>query len=174
MFSSVLPLPVVNDSNKIQLTRVSHVYHSHADLPKFQAFARDFGFEEVAEIDGKTYYRGYGKDPYVYVASKSAGVEKEFGGGAFIAKTQGDFEKAAALENAVMTDLTKAPGGGKMVSIPIPSGNKIHVVFGQEEREAAKTAISKTDVYKGALNTSLDKPRKGIIQIFSHTLQRIC
>jgi hypothetical protein len=157
---SVLPLPVVNNSTKIQLSRISHVYHGHPDLSKFQAFAEDFGFEKVAEVDDKVYYGGYGKDPYIYVASK-CDSEKEFGGGAFIAKTQEDFEKAASLENAVVSDISKAPGGGKMVSIPTPSGSKIHIVFGQEEREAAKTAVSKTKVHTGAFNTSLEKPRKG-------------
>ena len=166
MLSSVLPLPVVNSSSKIQLTRISHVYHAHPDLQTFRTFAQDFGFEEVAEVDGKIYYRGYGKDPYIYVASKS-GFEKEFGGGAFVAKTQQDFEKAAALDSAVVSDLSKAPGGGKMVSIPIPSGNKIHVIFGQKEREAAKTPVSKTEVYKGAFNTSLEKLRKGITRIIA-------
>lgn len=165
MPSSVLPLPVINNPSKIQLSRIGHVYHGHPDLQKFRAFAEDFGFEEVDEIDGKIYYRGYGKDPYIYVASKS-GPEKEFGGAAFIAKTQEDFEKAAALENAVVSDLSKTPGGGKMVSIPIPSGCKIHVVFGQEEREAAKTKVSKTEVHKGPFNTSLEKLRKGEFQRF--------
>jgi hypothetical protein len=172
MSSSVLPLPVVNSSSKIQLTRLSHVYHRHPDLHKFQEFAHDFGFEEVAEVDGKIYYRGYGKDPYIYVASKSCS-EKEFGGGAFIAKTQQDFEKAAEFENSVVSDLSKAPGGGKMVSIPIPSGNNFHIVFGQEEREAAKTVVSKTEVHKGAFNTSLEKLRKGTAGILGRIPKRL-
>jgi hypothetical protein len=70
-------------------------------------------------------------------------------------------DKAAALPSAVVSDISKAPGGGKMVSIPVPSGSKIHVVFGQEEREVPRAVVSKTEIHKGAFNTSLEKSRKG-------------
>lgn len=162
---SLLIPHVANNPSKIQLSRISHVYHEHPDLSKWETFAQDFGFEVEAQVDGRIYYRGYGKDPYVYVAIKSASSEKEFGGGAFIAKTKEDFQKASALENAVIVDLSTAPGGGKMVSIPTPSGNRIHIVFGQKEREAAKIPVSKTEVHKGAFNTSLEKLRKGMTSI---------
>lgn len=100
--------------------------------------------------------------PYVCVASQSKGPEKEFGGAAFVAQTEEDFQKATRLENAECKDLSKAPGGGKMVTIPTPSGSCIHVVFGQQERPLPEKPVSATEIHKGEYNTSIEKLRKGI------------
>jgi len=165
MASFVIP-PVSNNASKVQLARISHVYQSHPDLKKWQEFAYDFGFEIEAQTDTETFYRGYGQSPYVCVASQSTTSEKEFGGGAFVAATAEDFEKAAKLKNAKVVDLSKAPGGGKMVSIPTPSGSKIHVVFGQQQRPAPEAPPSATEIHKSEYNTSLEKLRKGEFQRF--------
>ncbi|KAI9835130.1 MAG: hypothetical protein M1819_002499 [Sarea resinae] len=166
MSSLVIPT-VRNDPNKIQLARISHVYQSHPDLEKWQQFAYDFGFEIAAQTETQTFYRGYGKDPYISVASQSTSSEKEFGGAAFVAATAGDFEKATKLVNAEVVDLGEAPGGGKMVTIPTPSGSWIHVVFGQKERPTPDKAVSATEVHKADYNTSLEKHRKGEFQRFT-------
>ncbi|TVY59331.1 Metapyrocatechase 2 [Lachnellula cervina] len=160
MPSSLVILPVHNNASKVQLARISHVYQSHPDLNAWKTFAQDFGFEIAAESDQAIYFRGYGRDPYACVASQSTTGEKEFGGAAFVARTEEDFMKATSLENASIVDLSTAPGGGKMVTIPTPGGSKIHVVFGQEERPLPTKVVSKTEVHKGELNTSLAKLRK--------------
>ncbi|TVY44100.1 Metapyrocatechase [Lachnellula subtilissima] len=165
MPSLVLP-PVHNSASKVQLARISHVYQTHPDLIAWKKFALDFGFEIAAELDGKVYLRGYGIDPYICVASQSTSGEKEFGGGAFVAKTEEDFKKATLIDHASVIDLSDTPGGGKMVSIPSPGGNTIHVVYGQEERPVPTKVISETEVHKGEPNTSLLKSRKGEFQRF--------
>jgi hypothetical protein len=160
MASLVLP-PIRNNPDKIQLARISHVYQAHPDLERWKVFAKDFGFEFVAESDKQVFYRGYGKDPYICVASQSTSGGKEFGGVAFLANSEADFEKASKLSGAQVVDLSSAPGGGTMVTIPIPSGSNIHVVFGQQGRDAPAKVITATEIHKSGFNTSFQKSRKG-------------
>lgn len=155
---------ISNNPSKIQLARISHVYQSHPDLQQWKSFAADFGFEIEAESNTEIYFRGYGQSPYVCVASQNKDGEKAFGGAAFAARTEEDFEKAMGLENAKIIDLKAAPGGGRMVTIPTPSGSDFHVVFGQKLRVPKPTTL--TEVSKGEYNKSLEKPRKGKFQRF--------
>jgi hypothetical protein len=153
--------PIANSPNKIQLSRISHVYLSHPDLSQFENFAADFGLVE-AERDADTiFYRGFGRDPYVYVARKSQTGEKAFLGGAFVAKTDKDFTKASELPGAVTHDLSKAPGSGRAVEVPTPGGSSIYIVLDQQEREVPNRPPTATTVNLGRYNTSLEKFRKG-------------
>jgi hypothetical protein len=163
MQPGIIP-PIINSPEKIQLARVSHVYLAHPDLDKFHEFAGDFGLVEAGRREDVIYYRGFGRDPCVYVASKSRTGEKEFGGGVFVARTEEDFVKASKLQGASVMDSNPAPGGGKVVSISSPSGTKIHVLWGQEERTEPEKAPSATEISKGEYNSSLKKLRKGMIQ----------
>ncbi|KFZ23493.1 hypothetical protein V502_02031 [Pseudogymnoascus sp. VKM F-4520 (FW-2644)] len=159
---------IANSPEKIQLSRISHVYLSHPDLSAFESFAKDFGFIEEARDGSTIYYRGFGKDSYAYVASQSETSEKAFDGGAFLAKTEDDFNKAVRLDGAVLTDLAMAPGGGRLVTVPTPSGSKIHVLWGAKERTVPLKAPSATTVKLGPYNTTLEKFRKGEFQRFTH------
>ena len=154
-------LKIQNSPEKVQLSRIAHVYQKHPDLRKWEQFSRDFGFVEEARHGDKVYYRGYGKDPYCVVASTSDRGKKEFGGTAFVAKTKQDFEKAKAITGAKLVDISQAPGGGQMVSIPTPTNNFIHVVWGQQERESPRSPPSTVKVTHEEFNTSLGKARHG-------------
>jgi hypothetical protein len=152
---------VRNSSEKVQLSRIAHVYQTHPDLGKWEQFALDFGFVEESRQGDKVYYRGYGKDPYCIVASASSRGRKEFGGAAFVSRTERDFEKAKKIAGAKLVDISHAPGGGKMVSIPTPTGNFIHVIWSQEERDSPRTPPSRVKVTNEEFNTSLAKGRHG-------------
>lgn len=156
----VLP-DIKNDPSKIQLERIAHVYFEHPDLEKFDEFAKDFGFILAYQDTDVNVYRGYGKDPYCYVARKSSTGAQAFSGGAFVAQTEADFDKAAALDGAVVSELSPFPGGGRQVALKSPSGFLFHVVHGQEERspnESASTALAES---RGPFNGSLVKKRFG-------------
>jgi hypothetical protein len=157
-----IPLPVVNNPEKIQLARLSHVFASHPDLDKFVTFALDFGFVEEARENDTVYFRGYGRDLCSYVASRSTDGERHFNGAAFIAKTEQEFLKAAALKGASPITDHAGPAGGRQVTIASPSGTKIHVLWGVKERPAPEKAASATEIHKGGFNTALDKQRKGM------------
>jgi len=159
---------IKNDPSKVQLERISHVYFDHEDLTSFEAFARDFGLVESWRDQEVILFRGYGKDEYCYVARKAPAGGKAFKGAAFVAQTQADFDKAAAFEGAKVTDLSRFPGGGKLVTVQTPSGNDFHVLFGQKERAAPHSVPSATVEELGPFNGSLSKQRFGKFQRF-HT-----
>ena len=152
---------IANSAAKVQLARVSHVYYSHPDIKEFERFAQDFGFVEESRTADRIFYRGYGRDPFSYVASKSTLSEKTFDGGAWVASTAEDFEKATRLPGAVTSDLTGFPRGGRRVTISAPGGSHIHVIYGQEERTPDVTASQATRENLGPYNTSFKKGRKG-------------
>jgi Glyoxalase/Bleomycin resistance protein/Dioxygenase superfamily len=155
--------PISNNPSKVQLIRISHIYFEHPDLQAFGKFARDFGLIECARSRDKIYYRGYGRDPYVYVASKSNEERPKFGGAAFVAASQEEFNKASKLPGASIQDLGDAPGGGQMVTIRRPNDTFIHVVYGQEERQIdTKVPPSETHETQGPYNSPFEKPRLGM------------
>jgi hypothetical protein len=156
--------PIANSPDKVQLSRVSHVYLGHPELSQFENFAADFGLVEAARDTDTIFYRGFGRDPYVYVAKKAESGEKAFLGGAFVAQTERDFNKASELPGAVIHDLSKTPGGGRAVEVPAPGGSKIYIVLGQKEREVPTTPATATTINLGRYNTSLEKFRKGEVQ----------
>ena len=159
---------VENSPEKVQLSRISHVYFEHADLEAFTKFATDFGFVEAARNEKKIYYRGYGRDPYVYVASQSATRRSRFLGAAFIAKDTENFTKAAEMPGAARKTLNNdAPRGGEMITFERPNETFFHVVYGQTERdvvEAKATPPTATHDSQGPFNTPFEKPRKGQFQ----------
>lgn len=157
---------VTNDPSKVQLSRLAHVYFEHPNLNQFAKFATDFGFVE-AQQDGDTiYYRGYGKDPYVYVASRSKDGNSHFGGPAFVAASEKEFNKAQKLPGAIFKTLDHAPGGGRMITIPRPGDTSMHIVQGQNEREVEDaTPPSAILESQRPYNTPFEKPRRGTIYL---------
>ncbi|OAP63470.1 hypothetical protein AYL99_02697 [Fonsecaea erecta] len=163
-------MPIVevkNDPSKVQLVRLGHVYFEHPDLNKFAKFSKDFGFvEEKRDGNNTIYFRGYGRDPYVYVASKSNSGRAKFMGPAFVARDRKEFEKAAKLPGATVKTLDGAPGGGQQVTIARPNGTFMHVVYGQQEREvdANQGIPTATHDSHGPFNTPFEKKRLGQFQ----------
>jgi hypothetical protein len=153
---------IKNDPSKIQLARIGYVTFEHADLKVFDKFAVDFGFVEAKRERDRIHYRGYGRDPYCYVAIQSKNKTPHFRGPAFVAKNQEEFDKAAKLPGAQTSEITNAPGGGKMVAFDRPDDTTMRVIFGQEEREVdPEDCPSATHESQGPFNLPLEKPRKG-------------
>lgn len=152
---------VTNSPAKVQLARVAHVYFEHPDLEKFRDFARDFGFVEEQVTEDTIYFRGYGRDPYVYVASKSKDEKPHFRGAAFVAASQEEFDKAASMEGAKAGSLEDAPGGGKILTFERSDDTLFHVVFGQKEREVGAIEPTATHENQGPFNKPFQKPRLG-------------
>ena len=152
---------ISNNPAKVQLKRISHVYFEHADLKKFVEFADDFGLVEAKRTESKIYYRGYGKDAYVYVASQSPDGKQRFNGAAFLAASQSEFDKASNMEGAIPSSLDDAPGGGKMVTFNRVDDTFFHVIYGQEERPAISEEPSAIRDQHGPPNKPFSKPRRG-------------
>lgn len=129
-----------NPLKKINLVRIAHVYYKHKNIDEAKRFAEDFGFAQTAEVGKKTYFRGYGTEPFVLCLEASK--EDEFGGAAFVVESMEDLMQAAkTLPNECKAteiyDLADAPGGGKCVTFYDPvDGFPFHLVYGQTPVEA--------------------------------------
>lgn len=159
--------------NKVNLGRLSYVIYEHPDLPEFLEFSRDFGFEvtDKPADDGTVYLRGYGTDPFVYIARQApAGQGKRFYSAGFTARTHDDFERACRLDGARVGDASQRPGGGQMVEIPDVNGYAIQVVYGQENREIPNKGLSRVHDGRPNVNGAITKVRRGELQ-FSFSLQ---
>ena len=124
---------------KINLHHLAHVYYTHSDITSADKFLLDFGFVRCKQEGKRTYYRGYGNEPFLYCAEE--GSEDAFGGAAFVVESESDLQLASqTLPNASAVHELKAPGGGKIVSFQDPTdGFPLHLVHGQasvEELEA--------------------------------------
>jgi hypothetical protein len=81
--------------------------------------------------ENKLYMRGYGEDPYVYVAVKTKdGQKPKFLGGSWLVESMDDLRKAEMLPGAsAITELEDAPGGGREVRVPDPDGYVISLLY---------------------------------------------
>lgn len=158
---------IINNPDKVQLDRLGHVYFEYPDLEKFDKFAMDFGFIAAKRENGRIFYRGYGKDAYLFVASQSADGKSHFKGPAFVARSEKEFEKAKAIPGAEIKSLKDAPGGGEIITFKRAEDTWFHVIYGQKEREI-ETPSPPTATHEevGPLNTAFTKPRQGKFQRF--------
>lgn len=116
---------------KINLVRIAHVYYTHADLDTAHQFLLDFGLTVADNQGDAVFYKGYGRDPFVYCAKK--GDENAFGGAAFVVESMEDLHLASrVLPNATKVHPINAPGGGQRVTFYDPvDGFPFHLVHGQ-------------------------------------------
>ncbi|CAM1509680.1 Fc.00g000150.m01.CDS01 [Cosmosporella sp. VM-42] len=151
-------------SNKVNLDRLSYVIYEHPDRDGFLHFSNDFGFESAGTSDDEEILlRGYGSDPYIYIARQAReGREKKFCGSGFRAQTAQDFERACKLKGAQVKDISNWPGGGRMVCLSDVNGFEIQIVYGQEERVAPNKGVSNVFDGRPNVNGAINKYRKGI------------
>lgn len=135
---------------KIMLVRPAHVYYKHANAEKTREFLQDFGFAAETTVGKKTYFRGYGPDPFVYCLEDSD--IDEFGGAAFVVESRDDLERAAkTLPGATeVHEMSDAPGGGFRVTFKDPvDGFLFHLVWGQRERSGREQEASQDELPNG-------------------------
>lgn len=136
--SSNLNMASNGTQERIRLHHISHVYYKYKPdaIEAAHTFMDDFGFFEAKRLGPKTYYRGYGQEPFVLCIEAS--TDTEFGGAAFAVDTLEELERATKIlpKEARATDvydMTDAPGGGKCVTLYDPvDGFPMHLVYGQE------------------------------------------
>ncbi|KAB8258543.1 Glyoxalase/Bleomycin resistance protein/Dihydroxybiphenyl dioxygenase [Aspergillus pseudonomiae] len=149
----------IDTEKQIRLVKLSHMRYQHPDLNEITVFLQDFGMEVVDKTADRIWYRGYGSDQYVYYAQKG---EKKFLGGAFEVESFQDLEKAAQLPGAgEIQELSEAPGGGHLLTLPDPEGFPINLIYGQEPRQTGEYPTSII------VNTESEKPRIRKFQRFN-------
>ncbi|SLM37382.1 Glyoxalase/fosfomycin resistance/dioxygenase domain [Lasallia pustulata] len=149
----------IDDSKQIRLVRLSHMRYMHPDLNTITQFLLDFGMHIAKKTDDTVWMRGYGSEPYVYVAEK--GPEKKYLGGAWTVESYEELEKATKLPNASpIEELTSSPGGGHRLTFLDPEGFPVNLIFGQIPAETGK--LPQKLIY----NFEKEKSRQGAFQRF--------
>lgn len=143
----------------VRLDRLAHVVYQHPDLKEACRFLIDFGLEIAQENKDRVYFKGFGQDPFIYVAEQSPTERRNFGGGGWVVSSYADLERGAALPGASSIEKYDAPGGGNTVTLKDPNGFTIRLIFGQ----APNPVRTLPHVI---LNSALEKPRKGEFQRF--------
>lgn len=139
-----MAVETADSPRKINLLRIAHVYYTHKNIEKARQFLEAFGFQETLHIDDKTYYRGTGREPFVYCAIE--GSEDKFGGAAFVVENAEDLDFASkTLPNATpVHELREEPGGGYRVTFQDPiDGFAFHLVHAQAPAAAQSSAHEK-------------------------------
>jgi hypothetical protein len=149
-------------SSRIRLLKTGFVIYYHVDLIKARQFFLDFGMQIAEERAGKEiFFSGFGTEPFIYIARQAKGETSYFGGAAYIVESRSELERAAQIIGATGIERLDAPGGGEIVTLTDPVGHKVHLVFGQQEKQAAPPELQKLVV-----NYEDEKPRKGKFQRF--------
>lgn len=125
---------------KVSLVKIAHVYYEYCDLEKADVFLQDFGLTKVKCDGNRIFYRGTGREPFLYCAKKAE--EDMFAGAAFTVESPEDLVLATKIVGASKIMNIDAPGGGKIVTIRDPIDSvPFHLVHGQEmdlERETTE------------------------------------
>ena len=148
-------------TSPIQLLKTAFVTYHHADLPKARQFLLDFGMTIAAEDPGKAiHFKGYGVEPFVYVARASKTGQSYFGGATYVVDSYAELERASKLDSCTrpLRDL-EGPAGGKIVTLTDPVGHMVHLIHGWQEKDAEAKDLEKLTV-----NYEDEKPRKGRFQ----------
>ncbi|SPO03177.1 related to 2,3-dihydroxybiphenyl-1,2-dioxygenase [Cephalotrichum gorgonifer] len=131
---------------KINLVRIAHVFYTHKSIDNARQFLGDFGLQELSRVGKKTYYRGYGAEPFVYCASE--GSDDAFGGAAFVVESKEDLEFASkTIPNATdVHEMLEEPGSGFRVTFTDPvDGFPFHLVYGQKISDLKGVESSQQD-----------------------------
>ncbi|OOQ89749.1 oxidoreductase [Penicillium brasilianum] len=147
--------------SRIQLLKTAFVVYNHENLDKAKAFFLDFGFDVAFEKPGEEiYFKGYGSEPYIYVARKAK--TSSFGGAGYVVDSLADFEKALKVPGAsAVIQLEPNAGGGQQITLTDPFGHKVHLIWGWQEKRPEAMKLEKLVV-----NYEDEKPRKGRFQRF--------
>ena len=151
------------EGDPIRLLRTAFVIYYHEDLEKARAFFLDFGMKIAEEKPGEEiFFKGYGTEPFIYIARKAVnGGGSSFGGAAYVVYSREELQRAEAIDGATRLSSLKAPGGGEILTLTDPAGHKVHLVYGQVEKQQEPMNLKKLVV-----NYEDEKPRVGRFQRF--------
>ncbi|KAI0132411.1 glyoxalase [Xylariales sp. AK1849] len=153
---------MVEALRKIALKRIAHAYYKYADIDTAVQFLKDFGFTEDKKVGDKTYFRGYGTEPWVVCAIKAD--KNEFGGIGYVVESEEELQYASeTLPKATkIYELEDAPGKGKCVTFFDPvDGFPFHLVYGQETADMLDIPLPHESVnYPTQKNRSAGKTQR--------------
>jgi hypothetical protein len=151
-------------TNKINVVRLTAVHYQHPDLEKATKFFEDFGFVEAQRDASHIYYRGFGIDPYIYIAEQAPTAKRSFVRGIWTVASYEDLQTAAAHPTAMTPiEKDKGPRGGNIVTLKDPNGIALSFIHGQtlREKEANTTVSRNTNNAEVNPNLAFEKHRRG-------------
>ncbi|KIY00985.1 uncharacterized protein Z520_03651 [Fonsecaea multimorphosa CBS 102226] len=151
-------------SPTIKLDRLLYTHYQHPNLEAAYNFYTDFGLYVAERSDNVIYFRGFGEDPYIFVAEKSPDSSKHFVGSGWLLQSQADFDAASRLPGASTIQKSTAPGGGNFVDVKDPLGFNMRLLHGIAFRQKEEQRQEKPKPV--IFNSWEDKPRKGEFQRF--------
>lgn len=148
------------DVSKIKLDRLIAVHYQHPNIQIVEQFFLDFGLIVAKREQHRTYYRGFGPEPYVYIAEQSPDGGKHFVGGIWAVQTIADLQYAATLPGASTLVSCTSPGEGKQVILTDPAGVQAVLTHGVAVRPASE--VQQEEPRELPLNRALHKHRTGV------------
>lgn len=112
----------------IKIDDIAHVRFAAPDLTAMRSFLEDFGMTTFVETD-RLYGRGADGRPFLHVTEPG---DARFLAVGLRASSVADLETLAAFDGVAVDELDE-PGGGKIVRLTDPDGNRVEVVAGQVE-----------------------------------------
>ncbi len=123
----------------VKIDDIAYVRHAVPDLERMSEFLVHFGLQVTKGSDGRIYGIGTGTAPFVYAAEPG---EPRLCAIGLRARSVADLVELAANEG-VTVETSRAPGGGKLLSLFDPDGHRIEVVAGQEFKPDSTVAASR-------------------------------
>ena len=148
---------------RIFVTSLAHVIYQHPILDRAVEFLEDFGLIQERIEGSRVYLRGYGSQPYCYIAEQSPDGKRHFVGAYYVVKEFFELEKAAKHPTASGIMSNPGPGGGKLVTLKDPyNGFIVGFVYGQTLRASeVSTKIMDMEIDPSKFNLAIEKNRKG-------------
>ncbi|MEH6567756.1 MAG: VOC family protein [Halioglobus sp.] len=116
------------DEPLTRAVNTAYIMFEVPDLEKQKMFLQDFGMVVSELSDENLYMRGYGSDPYIYVAQK--GATARFLGAGYAVESEEVLNHIAG-EARVAVEGIDGPGGGQRVRLTDPDGFLVDLVYGR-------------------------------------------
>ena len=133
------PGSITVDLHGEPLTRAvdtAYIMFQVPDLERQKAFLQDFGMVVAEQSDTRLYMRGYGPDPYIYVAHQAD--KAGFLGAGFAVESEEALRKVARA-TGVQIEPVDGPGKGQRVRLTDPDGFLVDLVYGRAVHEPLET-----------------------------------
>jgi hypothetical protein len=154
----------MTEIKKINVLRLSAVHYQHPELENATRFLEDFGFVEVQRDSSRIYYRGFGIEPYSYIAEQAPTTKRAFVKGIWTVKSYEDL-LTAANHPAATTSVEKhgGPGGGEIVTLTDPNGIAVSFIYGQilRDRDDVSGISRNINDAENHPNLAFEKRRRG-------------
>lgn len=163
----------------IAVEDIAWIRYGAPDLDLMEDFLTDFGMHRVERTADKLFMRGCGREPFIHVTEKGtrSGI-----GFAFRAQSPDDLELLARTRGAAVT-VRDEPGGGRMVRLTDPDGNRIEIVHGASGQPVparepfpfnasnGRSRLNRTIRWRGRPS---QVQRLGHVALFTERFQEMC